>query len=269
MLENITFNLPIIRPDFANSSSGFTRLIGSELSYCGCNYSWQHFRQSCFNRYGIQQPLELKDASAKRQCEFIAGRTCASRALKNLYQIPATVGEIQIPIQPDRSPRWPTGVVGSISHSEGWAMAVTGRGHSLAGVGIDCEVVLTDQAAEEIADLVLHPRDRKFLSDQLTVGTLVTLAFSAKESLLKALNTRALNSKALISKTLLPPSANIKSFHDFTIHSISDHTIILRPSKRLNDDSWTTTEFSIHYAKQSAYIVTLAVIAQSAIHRQK
>ncbi len=264
MLKNITFNLPIIRPDFANSSSGFTRLIGSELSYCGCNFSWQHFRQSCFNRYGIQQPLELKDTSAKRQCEFIAGRTCASQALKNLYRIPATAGEIQIPIQSDRSPRWPTGVVGSISHSEGWAMAVTGRSHSLAALGIDCEVVLTDQAAGEIADLVLHPRDRKFLSDQLTIGTLVTLAFSAKESLFKALNTKVLN-----SKTLLPPSANIKSFHDFTIYSISDHKIILRPSKRLNDSWATTTEFSIDYVKQSAHIVTMAVIAKSAIHRQK
>src|SRR5690606_3948746 len=58
---------------------------------------------------------------AKRQSEFLAGRLCAREALACLTQqrsIPA-VGE-------DGAPQWPAGVVGSITHGAGLALAVVG-----------------------------------------------------------------------------------------------------------------------------------------------
>lgn len=156
----------------------------------------------------------------------------------------------QLLIQQDRSPLWPKGIIGSISHSSDRAMAVVGKVDSYAGLGIDCESLLTDSAAREIIDLVLQPLEIELLLSQhlelkLEFGPLVTLAFSAKESLFKALS---------------PSVANIESFLDFTIHSIRSDKLILTPHKRLNDNWPTATEFSIDYIKQPKNIVTLAAI---------
>lgn len=231
---------------FFNPESAAFTLNNNQLSCCACIHNWQHYNQTCYARYGIQQPKELANATAKRHCEFIAGRYCAKQAIKKLYQPPNNISETQVPIQPDRSPLWPQGIVGSISHSNNQAMAVVGKVPSYAGLGIDCETLLTDSAAQEIADLVLQPLERElFLDRQLGVGFLVTLAFSAKESLFKALS---------------PSVTTIKSFHDFAIQNISADKITLLASQRLNNNWPTRKTFSIDYIKQPESLVTMAVI---------
>jgi enterobactin synthetase component D len=243
--QNLLSNTSFI-PTFTSPKSAVCKSSSSQLSYCICNHNWQHYNQNCYARYGIQQPKELAMATAKRHCEFIAGRYCASQAIKNLGQPPNSNSETQILIQPDRSPLWPKGIVGSISHSRNQAIAVVGNADSYLGLGIDCESLLTDAAAREIADLVLQPLERELLLNRhVELGFLVTLAFSAKESLFKALSSSV---------------SNINSFHDFVIHNISDENLTLLPSKRLNGNWPTATAFSIDYIKQPESIITLAAI---------
>ena len=81
---------------------------------------------------------------------------------------------------------WPADVVGAISHSGGRAVALVGRASDHAGLGIDLETIAPHDG---IAALVLGPDEMARLGavpDALTL----TLAFSAKESLFKALYPR-------------------------------------------------------------------------------
>jgi 4'-phosphopantetheinyl transferase EntD len=76
----------------------------------------------------------VKDAVPKRVREFAAGRAFARRALLSLDVPPSP-----LPAKPDRSPRWPPGFAGSITHvSDYCAVAVAGMVDALA-IGIDVE----------------------------------------------------------------------------------------------------------------------------------
>jgi 4'-phosphopantetheinyl transferase EntD len=121
-------------------------------------------------------------AVAERRREFGTVRYCARKALR---QLGAPAG----PILPDgdRTPRWPVGVVGSMTHCEGYRAAVVARSGELCGVGIDAEP--HDAMPPAALDLVL--RDEEW-------AQLVTLAdarpgvhwdrilFCAKEAVYKS-----------------------------------------------------------------------------------
>lgn len=76
----------------------------------------------------------IVNAVEVRRREFITARRCAREALAHLGYQPA-------PIRPGRrrEPRWPDGVVGSITHCAGYRAAVVTRVENLAGIGIDAE----------------------------------------------------------------------------------------------------------------------------------
>jgi 4'-phosphopantetheinyl transferase EntD len=80
-----------------------------------------------------EEPLIARSV-AKRRNEFITVRYCARQAL----------GEIGVPPVPilkgeKGEPCWPDGVVGSLTHCEGYRGAAVGRGESVRSVGIDAE----------------------------------------------------------------------------------------------------------------------------------
>lgn len=124
-------------------------------------------------------PDRIARAAPRRRAEWLAGRRCASEALRLLTGQGACPG-----MAPDRSPLWPGGTLGSISHSGDMAVAIAARAGACLAMGIDIERVMSGQAANEIASEALTPRERRHLTDSFSV----TLAFSAKESLFKALH---------------------------------------------------------------------------------
>ncbi len=130
---------------------------------------------------GIRIPPQLKHASEKRKAEFLAGRRCAGMALKHLG------GKTDFPgISSDRSPHWPVGYTGSISHTRNMAVSLVGRSEKYPGLGVDLEKILTGNEAEKLADLIMKPQERRCIAG-LDFALLTTLVFSAKESLFKAL----------------------------------------------------------------------------------
>jgi enterobactin synthetase component D len=129
---------------------------------------------------GIALPDRIARAAPRRRAEWLAGRRCASEALRLLTGQGACPG-----MAPDRSPLWPDGTLGSISHSGDLAVAIAARAGSCLGIGIDIERVMDGQGAGEIASEALTPRERRHLAND---PFSVTLAFSAKESLFKALH---------------------------------------------------------------------------------
>jgi 4'-phosphopantetheinyl transferase EntD len=116
----------------------------------------------------------------RRVAEFAAGRLCARRALANLgiFDFPIAVG-------PDRSPRWPPGICGSISHTQGYCCAVAAPAHLVAGIGIDVELV--GRVDAELDALVFTRTEADFLAslESRARARAATVIFSAKEAFYK------------------------------------------------------------------------------------
>lgn len=76
----------------------------------------------------------IDGAVAKRRREYVLGRASARAAL-------ARLGIPDRPLRRDRlgAPVWPAGVVGSITHCEGFCGAVVARRGTIVGLGIDAE----------------------------------------------------------------------------------------------------------------------------------
>ncbi|MGH8354078.1 MAG: 4'-phosphopantetheinyl transferase family protein, partial [Pseudomonas sp.] len=89
----------------------------------------------------------------------------------------------------DRAPPGPAGVVGSITHGGGWAAALVARREDWRGLGLDMEQLLAPARAERLAGEILTPVELRRLPalDAEQRARLVTLTFSLKESLFKAL----------------------------------------------------------------------------------
>ncbi|MBJ2219349.1 MULTISPECIES: 4'-phosphopantetheinyl transferase family protein [Pseudomonas] len=137
-----------------------------------------------FQRSAVPPPASIQRSVAKRQAEFLAGRLCAREALQrldNLNCIPA-IGE-------DRAPVWPGHISGSITHSTGHAAAIVGHKAQWHGLGMDLENVLTLERAERLAGEILTADELQRMAaiPRELHGLLVTLTFSVKESLFKAL----------------------------------------------------------------------------------
>ena len=80
-----------------------------------------------------EEPLIARSV-AKRRNEFITVRYCAREALGDLGLPPVPI------LKGDKGePRWPDGVVGSLTHCEGFRGAVVGRVSDVRSVGIDAE----------------------------------------------------------------------------------------------------------------------------------
>ena len=137
-----------------------------------------------FQRCAVPPPASIQRSVAKRQAEFLAGRLCARSALQRLDGldcIPA-IGE-------DRAPVWPAHISGSITHSTGHAAAIVGHKAQWRGLGMDLENLLPLERAERLAGEILTADEMQRMAAGLReqIAQCVTLTFSAKESLFKAL----------------------------------------------------------------------------------
>ena len=92
------------------------------------------FNVKSFSQYNQPQPSRLKKAVVKRQAEYLAGRICASQALKAIGYSNAIVETSE-----NRAPIWPDKTLGAITHTKGIAMAVALHSHKAKGIGIDVE----------------------------------------------------------------------------------------------------------------------------------
>ncbi|WP_288377774.1 4'-phosphopantetheinyl transferase superfamily protein [uncultured Pseudomonas sp.] len=146
-----------------------------------CAFDPKRLAADDFQRAGIVQSPSLQRSVAKRQAEYLAGRVCAREALQRLDGRDYVPGSHE-----DRSPVWPAGIRGSITHGQGWAAAVVAHEGACNGIGLDQESLLDDERAERLAGEILTADELQRL-DRSMIGLGVTLTFSLKESLFKAL----------------------------------------------------------------------------------
>ena len=99
-----------------------------------------------------EEPLIARSV-AKRRNEFVTVRYCARQALGELG-----VGPVPILKGDKGEPCWPEGVVGSLTHCEGFRGAVVGWSSDVRSVGIDAEP--HDVLPKGVLDAISLPEER-------------------------------------------------------------------------------------------------------------
>ncbi|ROS01648.1 4'-phosphopantetheinyl transferase EntD [Sinobacterium caligoides] len=148
-----------------------------------CDFNCDQFHLRQCTRSGILLPDTLMTASTKRQAAYFAGRYAAMLALRRMIGGKVTVGR-----GVDGEPLWPEAVVGSITHTnESAYCAVSGNQHYQA-IGIDMEPYIDAKTAAELHPRILSKKESDYVNCiDAPFEHLLTLVFSAKESLYKAL----------------------------------------------------------------------------------
>lgn len=122
------------------------------------------------------------DAVEQRRREFTTVRYCARRALAQLGHPPVAL----VPGR-QRAPEWPDGIVGSMTHCDGYRAAAVAHHTEMRAIGIDAE--LNEPLPEGVADLVTvgdEPRALRALAASQPWIVWDRLLFSIKESIYKA-----------------------------------------------------------------------------------
>jgi 4'-phosphopantetheinyl transferase EntD len=126
-----------------------------------------------------QENHHVARAAEKRRRDFALGRACARAALSDLGH-----GEAVIATGEAGAPVWPAGIVGSITHTKGYAAATAGEASRFDGVGVDAERV--GGVGEELWPRLFTEAERAQLMTQQDPALAATLLFSAKEAAYKA-----------------------------------------------------------------------------------
>ncbi len=93
-----------------------------------------------------------------------------------------------IQIGSNRAPVWPEGIVGSISHTADTAYAAIATKEQHKYIGIDIEYFVDKEMRNSIQERIINHNESRLLQEsELADNCAFTLAFSAKESLFKAI----------------------------------------------------------------------------------
>lgn len=128
-----------------------------------------------------EEAASVAHAVETRRKQFTAGRVLAREAWQRLG----------VPAQPllndeQRVPRWPAGIVGTITHTHGWCAAAVAKDTELAALGADVEAATPLERG--LWERICRPAEWHWLESSLERGGLMGKAFfSAKESIYKAL----------------------------------------------------------------------------------
>jgi 4'-phosphopantetheinyl transferase EntD len=143
----------------------------------------------------LEEDIYVANSVATRRREFALGRFCARAALARMGKRDAAMAR-----GPDGAPVWPVSVVGSITHTKGYAAAIVGGSDHFAGMGVDAERIggVTEQLYPKLFDC----EERAILAamDEGRRRLVSTIFFSAKEAYFKAW--RPLNGKPLSFRTI-------------------------------------------------------------------
>jgi 4'-phosphopantetheinyl transferase EntD len=129
-----------------------------------------------------EEAAAVANAVAKRRDEFTTARYCARAALRRL-------GVAPVPILPGErgAPRWPAGIVGSMTHCLGYRAAALARRRDVVTIGIDAEP--HEALPDGVLDAISIEAERAMLARLALDAPRVhwdRLLFSAKESVYKA-----------------------------------------------------------------------------------
>lgn len=182
--------------------------------------------------FGLELPADLKHAVPKRQAEYLAGRWCLAR----LY---AQAG-IDSPLpahQQHGPPQWPPDWTASITHSRDRAAAALAPTQAVRALGLDLEFVMRPDTAARVRKAILRPAEEHLAGEILTL----TLIFSFKESLYKALN---------------PLLGRFIGFDEAEVVRIDTSQLHFEPRGELQNDFPATAPLRAGWAREGEMLIT-------------
>jgi len=152
----------------------------------------------------LEEQKIIAHAVESRRNEFSSARVLAHKALQQL-------GYPESPLlpRPDRSPEWPEGVVGSLSHSRKLCAALlAGPGSSILGLGIDVED--------------LRPLAKDLFAEILTEQEISTMHTTVPEAQHAEHTLTIFGIKEAVYKAMLPLGNQGLGFHAMEIDFLPD-----------------------------------------------
>lgn len=210
----------------------------NNLSVHTCQYDLSFYSADLFRQLNIFLPDWIFEMATKRQAEYLAGRYNASLALKHLG-----MGDCDILRSNDRSPIWPSNVLGSITHTHAKTFTAAAYCADYKYLGIDYEKIIDLKTAEEIQSFIINENE-EWIRHTSNFAQVLTILFSAKESLYKALY------------------PYVGHFFDFSAASIvdgfnEDQSFELKLNYSLNNKLAKDDRFRVWFKEESNHILTL------------
>lgn len=178
--------LPVALPDthgFITAVSYSSPAARPETLLVKAVFDLSRFDERLFVACDIPSPTHLNKAVRKRRAEYLASRMVVRNALSRMGIEAAILSN-----DADRAPVWPVGISGSLSHSHQSIAVLLSRRENRLLLGVDCETILRAETAEQMQSVIVTPEEKqRLLESGLPFATALTLAFSIKESLYKAL----------------------------------------------------------------------------------
>lgn len=148
-----------------------------------CSFRSEFYQDIMFRKAGIHWHKSLDNEVVKRCAEYLAGRFLV-KYLCSIIGFPA----FQLQPGTDRAPKWPDGIIGSISHNNDTALCALGHLSQFKGMGVDVESLVLPNLVEILWKDIIHNDEYKLISKKIISNCLIfTFIFSAKESLFKTL----------------------------------------------------------------------------------
>lgn len=182
---------------------------------------------------------------AKRK-QHIASRMCAAKAL-----LEAGAANTAVERDNDRCPVWPSGFVGSLTHTPTFVAAAAATAKRVRALGVDSERIVCDDESSAITQVCCsHHELRSLQTWPMARRYAVTLLFSAKEALFKCIN---------------PVVRDFFDFVDAEVACIDEHrrTICIRLCRPLGNDFVAGDAFEGHYTFAFGHVHTCFAISAS------
>jgi enterobactin synthetase component D len=229
-----------------------THFLNDYLSFKLCEFHWDPWDQTIFDSLNSIMPFDVKQAVPKRRAEFVAGRLLAQALLRErgCYEEVRT-------IEGRRDPLWPDGYVGSITHSRNRAACMLFSEHESLGVGLDLEHWITDEVSADIGSMIFESQKEEDVLRSFSESFLrrLTLAFSAKESLFKA---------------LYPFVQTYWEFHDVKLKALEGDSHTGRILAYLSDPIFSIPQtFWVYYRAYDAWVITGLSVTDSLVGLKK
>lgn len=183
-----------------------------------CRFHLENFDIELYEKLEVNLPIEIQGSGASRQAEFLAGRYAAKRVLTAL-----NLCNHNIDINHDRRPKWPVLVTGSISHTSDKVLCCAAGLSVVKKIGIDIEPWFSKKVTEEIMHEILSPIEILIASKiNIPFQRALTLCFSAKESIYKALGGHFGDNPSFKQLELKSISLESKTIHFIAVNDKSD-----------------------------------------------
>jgi len=130
-----------------------------------------------------EEQTTMANFAGLRRSTYSSGRVCAGRALTSLGQRSHSIAA-----KSDGSARWPDGVIGSISHTDQWAIAAAAKLSHVDAMAIGVDLERIKAFTEGVLTLIAGEEERENLHLHSLSDEHAVRLFSLKESIYKCLS---------------------------------------------------------------------------------